>query len=115
MQRGHELVLGVERDLIGPRQLLAKQRGVVSGLDAEAHERALHRIALHHPRARARGEFGVVAQDGGSGRFDQRRVTTWLDRHAVELELAFRTVAGAGDVESPLRRQHGAHRHLVPC
>jgi hypothetical protein len=90
MQGRHELMLSIEGNFVGSRQLLAEKGGVMTGLDSQAHQRAFHGIAVHSPCAVGHAEVGVVAQDGGSCRFDQRRVSGGLDRPSVKVRTPLR-------------------------
>jgi hypothetical protein len=95
MQRGHELVLRIEGNFVGARELLGEAGGIVSRLDAEAHQGALHGIAHDEPDAVGLPELGVVTEKGRARGVLKRRLVGRLDQMPAGLEAAFGPVSHA--------------------
>ena len=106
VERGHELVRGVERDLGDARVLLAGQHGVDAALGREHHERALGRIA----------DEGAVLGDRVGAQRHRQQVA--LERHARRCPPApviwpIGRVALAADREALADDRHLDGGHLV--
>ena len=61
MQRGHELVLGLERDYIRAGPVLRRQIGIKLTLVRNGQQRPFGRIALERPPTALAREAGIVA------------------------------------------------------
>ncbi len=113
MQRGHEAVLGFERNHIVARQRLALQARIAAGLQRQGHQRPFGRIAHHAPLAVVQAQLGIVAQQAGAADVGEQWRLGDAEFAPLALEAPLRRIAGAGDADLAISADHTLHRHFI--
>src|SRR3546814_15161991 len=107
VQRRHEAVLGVEGDLVGARQPLAKLSRILARLDRKRDQCAFHGIALDNPAILGLPEVGVVTQQRSPHQIAQHWVYHRLDVGRAPAEGAEGLASTALDPKGPARGRRG--------
>ena len=114
MRGAHQLALRGERQLAHARESRADPLGGEPGLQRGDLERALRRVAHHRDVALAFGELRVAREVRGREQASRLgALRAFGDRFAVDLHLACRRVARAGEGDAARGRDDHAHGHLV--
>ncbi len=112
VQRGHVLVLRLERHGVQPRVRRRLGRLVQPGLARGDDERALGRVAVDAPGASILAQHGVVAEQAGAQQLVERR-RQHRQRLAGARDLALRRIAHAADLGVDAAGPQPLHGHLV--
>ena len=114
VQRGHESVLGLERNFVGARCRRGSRDRVQPGLARQCQQCALGGVADEVPAAVAFVfELGVVAQQGTLRQCLQCRMPGRLHGTVGLMKTTLRGIAGAAHLQRVALQHDLHHRHFV--
>jgi len=113
IQRRHEAVRRIERNLVCTWKPLSRFVWMKTGLHGERHEGAFHRIALDDPIRSRLPERRVVAKERCARQRHEWRLGLRIDFRSAGSNTAVGRVAHAADLIFPVGYNDSAHSHFV--